>query len=220
MISFHDLERSVDKILYGFEVTYALTSNDGGSIIEFKSLLKAEYKSAGKVVFEPIEKNSFATYNKTSEPREYLFTVALQFPNNNFTSALARLEELKKGVELFTFTTPYMNYYNLTLEGYAYTLETFTSMLIIELQCKEVLQVEQGYTNVTVNDATPINENDAKNPDNVSTSDTGITGTRSGTSEEQKQGNQSLILIANGGEPIIPGSNRTSGGTGGGTGDF
>ena len=62
--------------------------------------------------------------------------------------------------------------------------ETTTSMMIVGLQCKEILQVEQGYTNVEVNDATPITQENASNSDNASTMGTGITNTEDAGSVE------------------------------------
>lgn len=220
MISFHDIEIAVDRGLHGNPQIWSIAGNDGTPIIGFKTLLKAEYKSSGSVVFEPIEKNSFATYNKTSDPMEYYFEVAIQgestiygFTNNNFATALTKLEELKVGTETFAFISPFKDFYNLTLEGYTTVFETTSSMMIIGLQCKEVKEVQQGYTNVTVNDATPIGQGDASNSSNTSTTDTGITGTDSPTSEEKKQGRESILHGIGG--TIIKGSQRGGGGGGG-----
>lgn len=193
MISFHDIERNVNDFLFGRPQQWVIADEWGGQIIAFKTLLKAEYKSSGKVVFEPIEENSFASYNKTSEPQEFYFEVALQYPNQDFGVILGKLEKLKLGTDLFSFITPWNSYSNLSLEGYSTTFETTTSMLIIGLQCKEIKQVQQGYTNVEVNDATPISSGDAQNPDNVDTTDTGMTGTNGGTSEEKKQTKESVL---------------------------
>ena len=171
---------------------YMIADEGGSPIIGFKSLLKAEYKSSGTAVSEPIEQNSYATYNKTTEPREFYFEVALQAPNNDFSAAISKLEELKKGTEVFHFVTPFSEFENLTLEGYSITLETYTSMLVVELQCKEIIEVQQGYTKVEVNDATPINAGNASNPDNADTVNTGMTGTRNPSSEESSQGDESI----------------------------
>ena len=199
---------------------YTIAGNGGNPIISFKTLLKAEYKSSGAVVFEPIEQNSFATYNKTTEPREFYFEVALQLPNNDFGSALSTLEELKKGTEVFSFITPFIEYSNLTLEGYSTVFETYTSMMVVSLNCKEVIEVQQGYTNVEVNDATPIGSDDAKNSDNATTTDTGMTGTNPSSEEEKKQTRESILCSGLG--KRIPGtrSRGGSGGVGGGGGDF
>lgn len=172
---------------------YMIADEGGSPIIGFKSLLKAEYKSSGTAVSEPIEQNSYATYNKTTEPREFYFEVALQAPNNDFSTAISKLEELKKGTEVFHFVTPFSEFENLTLEGYSITIETYTSMLVVELQCKEIIEVQQGYTKVEVNDATPINAGNASNPDNADTVNTGMTGTRSPSSEESSQGDESIL---------------------------
>lgn len=201
MISFHDIERTVDMALYGVAQRYILADEWGNQILGFKSMLKAEYRSMGKTIFEPIEENSFATYNKTTEPREFYFEMALQFPYQDFGVILGKLENLKVGTDLFIFITPWNSYSNLTLEGYSTNFETTTSMLIVGLQCKEVKEVRQGYTNVTVNDATPIGGNDAKNPDSVDTTDTGITGTRTPTEEESDKG-ETIMHGIYGGEII------------------
>lgn len=221
MISFHDIEGAIDTALHGSSQVWSIVDDSGTPIISFKTLLKAEYRSSGSVVFEPIEQNSFATYNKTSEPMEYFFEVALQgastlpgFTNNNFAAALTRLEELKVGTETFSFITPFKAFYNLTLEGYSTVFEHTTSMIVIGLQCKEVKEVQQGYTNVelkndTASDVKPISQSDASNPDNVDTSDTGITNTTTPTSEEKKETMESILY------PLNP-EDDSVGGSGGG----
>lgn len=198
MIILQDIEKAINTFLFGRSADYSLTDASGNPIIRFKTLLKAEYRSGGKVVSENIEENSFATYNKTTEPREFEFDIALQYPNQDFSGILAKLEELKKGVELFTFSTPFTVYEDLTLEGYSTTFESTTSMLIVSLQCKEVIQVAQGYTNVEVNDATPIESSDAKNPDNADTVDTGITQTSGTTEAEGKAAEESVLYRTTG----------------------
>ncbi len=173
---------------------YSISNGDGTPIIGFKTLLKAEYKSSGTVVSEPIELNSFASYNKTTEPREYFFSVALQAPNNDFSSAISRLEELKNGTELFSFVTPYLAFNSLTLEGYSTVFETYTSMMVVDLECKEVIEVEQGYTNVDVKaEATPISQGNAADASNADTVGTGITNTQPATTSESKQTEESIL---------------------------
>ena len=190
MISFEDLKGT--PIMPMQSNLYMIADEGGSPILGFKSLLKAEYKSSGTAVSEAIEQNSYATYNKTTEPREFYFEVALQAPNNDFSAAISKLEELKKGTELFHFVTPFTEFESLTLEGYSITFETFTSMMVIELQCKEVIEVQQGYTNVKVSDATPINAGDASNSDNADTVNTGMTGTREGTKEEKQRASSTM----------------------------
>ena len=190
MISFEDLKGT--PIMPMQSNLYMIADEGGSPIIGFKSLLKADYNSNGTVVSEAIEQNSYATYNKTTEPREFYFEVALQAPNNDFSAAISKLEELKKGTEVFHFVTPFSEFENLTLEGYSITLETYTSMLVVGLQCKEIIEVQQGYTKVEVNDATPINAGNASNPDSADTVNTGMTGTRSPSSEESSQGEESI----------------------------
>ena len=193
MISFDDLLTTDTIMPMAQGSLYSISGEDGTPIIDFKTLLKAEYKSSGSVVSEPIEMNSFAAYNKTTEPREYSFSVALQAPNNDFSSAVSKLEELKKGTELFSFVTPYLVFNSLTLEGYSTAFETYTSMMVVDLECKEILQVEQGYTNVEVNDATPISQESAADESDADTVGTGITNTEPATTSETEQTEESIL---------------------------
>lgn len=194
MISFNDLVTTDIPIMPIAQGSlYSISGEDGTPIIGFKTLLKAEYKSSGSVVSESIEMNSFAAYNKTTEPREFSFSVALQAPNNDFSSAISKLEELKKGTELFSFVTPYLVFNSLTLEGYSTAFETYTSMMVVDLECKEILQVEQGYTNVEVNDATPISQEDAADESNADTVGTGITNTEPATTTETQEIEESIL---------------------------
>ena len=195
MISFNDLVTTDIPIMPIAQGSlYSISGEDGTPIIGFKTLLKAEYKSSGSVVSESIEMNSFAAYNKTTEPREYSFSVALQAPNNDFSSAVSKLEELKKGTELFSFVTPYLVFNNLTLEGYSTAFETYTSMMVVDLECKEILQVEQGYTNVNVqSEATPISQESAADESNADTVGTGITNTEPATTTETQETEESIL---------------------------
>ena len=195
MISFNDLVTTDIPIMPIAQGSlYSISGEDGTPIIGFKTLLKAEYKSSGSVVSEPIELNSFAAYNKTTEPREYSFSVALQAPNNDFSSAVSKLEELKKGTELFSFVTPYLVFNSLTLEGYSTAFETYTSMMVVDLECKEILQVEQGYTNVNVqSEATPISQESAADESNADTVETGITNTEPATTTETQETEESIL---------------------------
>ena len=195
MISFNDLVTTDIPIMPIAQGSlYSISGEDGTPIIGFKTLLKAEYKSSGSVVSESIEMNSFAAYNKTTEPREYSFSVALQAPNNDFSSAVSKLEELKKGTALFSFVTPYLVFNNLTLEGYSTAFETYTSMMVVDLECKEILQVEQGYTNVNVqSEATPISQESAADESNADTVETGITNTEPATTTETQETEESIL---------------------------
>ena len=193
MISFDDLLTTDTIMPMAQGSLYSISGEDGTPIIDFKTLLKAEYKSSGSVVSAPIEMNSFAAYNKTTEPREYSFSVALQAPNNDFSSAVSKLEELKKGTELFSFVTPYLVFNSLTLEGYSTAFETYTSMMVVDLECKEILQVEQGYTNVEVNDATPISQENAADESDADTVETGITNTEPATTTETQETEESIL---------------------------
>lgn len=199
MISLYDIHGfgGNPNPFFGRSRNYTLTTQSGSPIVSFTTMLKAEYKSGGKVVFEPIEQNSFASYNKTSEPKEFYFEVAIQYPELDFGIVLGKLENLKVGTDLFIFVTPWNSYSNLSLEGYTTVFEHSTSMLIIGLQCKEIKEVMQGYTNVTINNGgtTPIGSGDAKNPDNSDTTDTGMTGANKPTETESKRTEESWGYI-------------------------
>lgn len=140
--------------------------------IEFDTFISADVKLEGQVVTEPVERGSFAAYNKQFSPIEMTVTLARSGDADELQSMIDALVGLRMGTELFSVVTPEYEYENMTLESFSYTRqrEDGLNILIVEARCIEVREVEPQTTNVTIK---PISKSGAKNPEDASTKDSG-----------------------------------------------
>lgn len=71
-------------------------SDSGETVLTFASFIEAAVKRSGSVAYEPIEKGSFASYNKTTDPLNCIVTLAITGTKADIQNALDTLDELQK----------------------------------------------------------------------------------------------------------------------------
>lgn len=155
------------------EPEYFLTYAEGGDVaVEFSRVMQLEMTAEGKVVSTPIEKGSFATYNKLESPTTISAELAVEGDLSNLQSVIDTLFELKTNTEKLSFVTPVREYNEFTLEKFSYqqAAEKGVNVLYVNINLVEVKEVEPQYTDTK---APPITKKSAKNASNVSTQDKG-----------------------------------------------
>lgn len=150
--------------------TWAIVNQDSVSIADFGSIISVEVQHGGQVVSEPIERGSFATYNKTNEPISIYATAARSGTSDELQAVLDALSEVKASTELYRIITPEQEYTSLSLESYNYkrVREDGANVLLVEMLWVEVKEVETNYTTVV-----KLKASQCKNKDNASTVNTG-----------------------------------------------
>lgn len=145
--------------------TWAIVNEDGVSIADFGSIISVEAQYGGQVVSEPVERGSFATYNKTSEPISVYTTAARAGASDELQAVLDALAEVKASTDLYRIITPEQEYTSLSLESYNYkrVREDGANVLIIEMLWIEVKQVETHYTTSVI-----LKSTQCKSADNAS----------------------------------------------------
>lgn len=151
---------------------YMLDLAEGGTAISFDGVMDLELTAEGQVVSTPIERGSFASYNKVESPTAIRATLGIVGTPAELQTAVTTLFELKKNTTLLNFITPVQEYRNFTLEKFSFqqAAEKGLNLLYIEIHLVEVREVEPQYTDTKV---APITSKGAKNPANVSTVDKG-----------------------------------------------
>lgn len=141
---------------------WMITDEKGNSILPIKSILSFAVTSGGSVVADAIEKGSFTSYNKTTEPLEINMEIGFEGEDWELNHALTSLSELKDSVATFSITTPYHEYENMTLENYDYEMKTENGLgaLIANCTFKEIREVKPAYSQV---DASTIQQNQDEN---------------------------------------------------------
>lgn len=158
--------------------------------VEFSSFIEMDAKHDGQVLSEPIEKGTFAAYNKIKQPTELTVTLSHFGEADELQNKIDRLAEMRTGTELFSVITPEYEYENMTLESFSYSRrrEDGVNILTVEVRCIEVMEVEAQTTTVKT-----IDRSGAKNKEDSSKSSTGKKGT------ENKGKYQSLAYRAKNG---------------------
>jgi len=156
---------------------WTVQSEGGGAAIDFDVFFEMECQAEDTVASEPVEKGSFASYNKQAGPKELTVTLgctreyALQQP------VLAAIDELASGVQKVSLVTPAAEYKNLNIQSYSYVRKADggAQMLVVELKLVEVREVETKMKTAASQTAKAITKDQAKSPANASKAKTGKT---------------------------------------------
>lgn len=115
-----------------FNPAWVLTDANGSAVITPDSVLSVEYRGEQKISNFPIEKGSFASYNKIAIPFDLRVTMTCNGQGEMTRDAfLARLEAMKNSLELYTFITPDFNYESVNLEHYDYRRDSSKGVQLI-----------------------------------------------------------------------------------------
>lgn len=175
---------------------------DGRAVIAFTSMLAVEITSDSTLPEEPLEKGSFATYNRTLYSDRLTVKLGIEGDDAELQRAQDILKELKSGTDVFSLATPDYEHKNMTLEGYDYTRDTTAAggLLVVDLRLKEIREVETTTTVVAVAAASggaqtaqpggaskkPLSAKNCKNPSNVSKAQTGKTQTADPSAKQRE----------------------------------
>ena len=153
-----------------FFLTYA---EDSSVAVEFSRVMDLEMTAEGKVVSTPIERGSFASYNKIESPTAIRTTLAVEGELADLQTVVDTLFELKTDTTQLNFVTPIREYQGFTLEKFSFqqAAEKGVNVLYVELNLVEVKEVEPQYTDTQA--PAPITQKGAKNPADTSTQDKG-----------------------------------------------
>lgn len=123
---------------------WAVVARNKGLSVQFDGIMDIDVKNESKVLTSPIEKSSFAAYNKVETPLDVVITGASQQDGATQSAILDALNKLVSGAELVDIVTPTAVYLKMTLESYSYkrTATDGASLLVVELHAIEVREVE------------------------------------------------------------------------------
>jgi hypothetical protein len=166
---------------------YILKDEDGNEVA-FYSMLEMGMTSGSQIPTEPIEKGSFADYNRVIDPQEGNCRLALEGTESEIQQALQGLEELKTGLVKIEFITPFETYENLMLVSYDYRRDEHSgfNLLQVDLRLKEVREVESARTTTSVSEPPPVTQEASADASCVSTEDGGQYQTYSPTAGESQ----------------------------------
>ena len=147
--------------LFASQPQYIVKAESGD--VAFHSMLELGAEESSNLPEEPIEKGSFADYNRTINPITISCRLASQGTPSTLQSMIERLQELKTGTEKLTFITPMMTYENFMLESFDYRKDEHTghNVLVVDVRLKEIREIEGQKTTSSVTEPEPPVTDDA-----------------------------------------------------------
>ena len=130
--------------------------------VDFSSMQEFSAEKGSRLPDEPIEKGSFATYNRVIEPRSITCQLSVEGNAAKLQSAINRLTALCENDEKITLITPEQRYKNMMLESFDYRRDATNGrgVLYVDLRFKEIREVASQQTTTAVEE--PIEPEDAE----------------------------------------------------------
>ena len=169
------------------------------SSVDFNSMQEFTAEKSSRLPDEPIEKGSFATYNRVIEPRTITCKLSVEGSAAKLQSAIDRLTTLSENDEKITLTTPEQSYKNMMLESFDYRRDVMSGrgVLYVDLRFKEIREVQSAQTTTSVEEAETIDAEDAEDGSVCDDIDDGeMQGVAASEAEEEAEssGKQRSIL--------------------------
>ena len=128
---------------------WGIFGQNGIPLLLSDNVTSVKHQNTSKVSNAPIERGSFASYNKVGDP----FTVTVQMTKGSGGvfergAFLSLLDALANSTDLFLVITPEAVYTNMAITGYDYAREASDGarLLKVNIHLAEVRQVEVKYT--------------------------------------------------------------------------
>lgn len=106
-----------------------------------------DYSKETKISDFPLERGSFASYNKVETPASPIVTLCLSGSENNRRTFLDAIDKAVKSTDLYSVVTPEVVYLEYSIEKYNYSRRSSkgATLLVVEINLKEIRQVSSQY---------------------------------------------------------------------------
>lgn len=151
---------------------WSIFDKDGAKALDFDTFFSCSIKSENKISSNPVEKGSFADYNKVASPTAVSVVLGRTGKSDELAAFLTTLDKLVDSTDLVSIVTPEKTFldYNLVSYDYDRKAENGVDRLIVGLMLQEIRQVEAQYSNESIK---KISKAQAKNPTDASTTPAG-----------------------------------------------
>lgn len=107
-----------------------------------------EYSKETRISDFPVERGSFASYNKVEMPSNPVVTMCFQGSESERRAFLDAIDEACKSTDIYDVITPEVQYLGYSLERYNYSRrsEKGATLLIVEITLKEIREVVSSYS--------------------------------------------------------------------------
>lgn len=133
----------------GVPGSWSIYKADGAIAVPFDTFMACTVKVEAKAAHDPVEKGSFADYNKVVSPTQVGVILARTGTTAELSAVLEALDALVAGTDLVSVVTPEKEFMDYSLTSYDYDRknENGVDRLVVNLVLEEIRQVEAEYSN-------------------------------------------------------------------------
>ena len=131
---------------------WTIFDENGQPAVTFDVFVSCTVKAENRIAHSPVERGSFADYNKVGTPTMVGVVLARTGRSADLAATLLELESLAASTALVSVVTPERTYTDYNLESYDYGRKTENGVdrLVVSLALVEIRQVEPQYGNETL----------------------------------------------------------------------
>lgn len=139
---------ALNSIIGTEPIKWAVFGPDGKSIADYDSMIAATYQNESRISDYPVEKGSFASYNKVDNPYDVAVTLNCGGDEARRAAFLAACEASRKSLDLYTVMTPEYTFQNVNFVGLNYqrSLRDGAYMISVQLVGREVRERNAAYS--------------------------------------------------------------------------
>lgn len=129
-------------------VKSALLDQLTGASSPILSTLEFDFVRETRISDFPIERGSFASFNKVQIPANPIVILALSGSESDRIDFLNAIDAASTSTELYSVITPEVQYVNYSIERYIYErrADKGATLLVVEISLKEIRQVSAAFT--------------------------------------------------------------------------
>ncbi len=140
---------------------WAIYNEEGRRILENSSFISYTYNTRARVMESPLEKGSFAQYNKVSSSASLSLSLAYNGSIEELELTIQILEEEKSKLSKLSIISPEKNFRNYTLHSFSYSKSALSGVNIFDLDFQEIRELEMYSTNIALSQENIVNPSDA-----------------------------------------------------------
>ncbi len=140
---------------------WAIYDENGRQILEKSVFLSYSYSAPSKVMSTPIEKGSFAIYNKVIEPAILKLSLAFKGNDDELELAIKRCEKEKNNTSKLYILSPEKSYTNYSLRHFSYSKSALENVIIFDVEFAEILEIGSYYNSLVMPIENIVNASDA-----------------------------------------------------------
>ncbi|MGL4897994.1 MAG: phage baseplate protein [Cetobacterium sp.] len=127
-------------------------------VISKRIVKEVDVTSNSNLPSKPVENGGFINDSRFNEPSTINFVIMIKAYEFEIGNIIEKIDQAKKGIDLFNIVIPSRSYQNMALKAYSYSYNATKNFLTVPLEFIEIVITVPKYSIIDI-PKNPINEN-------------------------------------------------------------